>query len=136
MYLCADDLLVNLVALTPKLARRQFRQHIFEEWGWKCAYCDRQLTEDTATIDHVLPKHKGGQNVKHNMVCSCSRCNKNKGSTLLQSWYVPELPFYCEKRLDKLKKWMEQKPCSIKLTSTDSAVPYISNDCYIGWVAT
>ena len=136
MYLCADDLLVNLVALTPKVARLQFRKHIFEEWGWKCAYCDRELTEDTATIDHVLPKHKGGQNVKHNMVCCCGRCNKNKGSTLLQSWYMPELPFYCEQRLDKLNKWMEQKPCSIKLTSSDSAIPYISNDCYIGWVAT
>lgn len=136
MYLCADDLLVNLVALTPKLARRQFRQHIFEEWGWKCAYCDRQLTEDTATIDHVLPKHKGGQNVKNNMVCCCCKCNRNKGSSLLSTFYTKENPNYCEKRLDKLNKWMEQKPCSIKLSSPGSAVPYISNDCYISWVAT
>ena len=126
MYLCADDLLVNLVALTPKLARRQFRQHIFEEWGWKCAYCDQQLTEDTATIDHVVPKHKGGQNVKNNMVCCCCRCNRNKGSSLLSAFYVEGNPNYCEQRLDKLNKWMEQRPCSIKLTSTDSAVPYIS----------
>jgi hypothetical protein len=136
MYLCADDLLVNLVALTPKLARRQFRKHIFEAWDWKCAYCERELTEDTATIDHVIPKHKGGHNVKNNMVCCCCKCNRSKGSQLLADFYTENNPNYCEKRLDKLNEWMEQKPCSIKLTSSDSAVPYISNDCYIGWVAT
>jgi hypothetical protein len=136
MFNCEDDLLVNLVVLTPKLARRKFRQHIFEAWGWRCAYCDKQLSEHTATIDHIIPKHKGGQNVRWNMAAACSNCNRSKASTLVNVWFTPDLPIYCEKRLDKLIKWMEQKPCSIKLPSTEQAVPYISNDFYIGWVAT
>jgi CRISPR/Cas system Type II protein with McrA/HNH and RuvC-like nuclease domain len=136
MFHCENDLLVNLVVLTPKLARRKFRQHIFEAWEWKCAYCDRQLSEGTATIDHIVPKHKGGQNIRSNLACACSNCNRSKASQQLFEWYHSGQSFYCEERLDKLKKWLEQKPQSIKLPSTGPAVPYFANDFYIGWVAT
>lgn len=135
MFHSAEDLLHNLVALTPKLARKQFRQHIFEAWDWKCAYCDRQLDENTATIDHILPKHKGGQSVRSNLACSCNNCNRAKASQLLSTWMNPSHPYYCEERLAKLTQWMEQKPCSIKLSSTESAFPYITNEGCIGWVA-
>lgn len=136
MFHSEHDLLANLIVLSPKVARRKFRQHIFEEWGWKCAYCDQRLTPDTATIDHILPKHRGGQNVKSNLACCCGSCNRNKASQLLNAWFTPEQPFFCEERLDKIKKWMEQKPSSIKLPSPEPAVPYVCNDFYIGWVAT
>ena len=135
MFHCAEDLLHNLVALTPKLARKQFRRHIFEAWHWKCAYCDRQLDESTATIDHILPKHKGGQSVWSNLACSCNNCNRSKASQLLQTWFTPDHPNYCEERLAKLTQWTEQKTCSIKLSSTDPATPYITNEGYIGWIA-
>lgn len=136
MFNCEDDLLVNLVVLTPKLARRKFRQHIFESWGWTCAYCGKQLTESTATIDHIIPKHKGGQNIRSNLACCCSTCNRNKASQLVHIWFNPNQPFYCEKRFDKLKMWMDQKPHLIRLPTAEPAIPYVSNDFYIGWVAT
>jgi len=136
MFHCEHDLLANLIVLTPKLARRKFRQYIFEEWDWKCAYCDEQLNANTATIDHILPKHKGGQNVKNNMACCCGPCNRNKSSSLLSVFYTTDNPDYCEGRLVKLNQWMEQKPYSIKLSSVEPAVPYFTNECYVGWVAT
>ena len=137
MFHSEQDLLANLIVLTPTLARRKFRQHIFEAWEYRCAYCDKQLNESTATIDHILPKHKGGHNIRSNMACACGNCNRNKGSSLVHHWFTPNQPFYCEKRLDKLKRWMEQKPHSIKLpSSVEPAVPYISNDFSIGWIAT
>jgi 5-methylcytosine-specific restriction endonuclease McrA len=135
MFHCEQDLLANLVVLTPKLARRKFRQHIFEAWEWKCAYCDKQLSENTATIDHIVPKHKGGQNVRNNMACCCNSCNRSKASTLLADFYNAENPNYSEERLVKLKAWMEQKSCSIKLSSPGTATPYISHDFYVGWIA-
>ena len=60
MINCEQDLLVNLIELSPRNARRKFRQSIFESWEWKCAYCDKDLDEKSATIDHILPKFKGG----------------------------------------------------------------------------
>lgn len=134
MFNCEHDLLVNLVVLTPKLARKKFRQHIFEAWEWKCAYCDRQLNQDNATIDHILPKHKGGHNVRNNMLCSCANCNRSKGSDLVDVWFCPDNRNFSEERLVKIQKWMQQKPCSIKLPFTEPSV-FIDNELSSGWLA-
>ena len=134
MIHCEQDLLANLIELSPKNARHKFRHCIFEAWDWKCAYCDKELNKDTATIDHVLPKFKGGHNVKSNMICSCSKCNRLKGSNLLGNWYNPTYKFYQEERLDKINQWMDQDS-SIKILSPDNVTPHITNDFYIGWVA-
>ena len=64
MIHCENDLLLNLISLTPKNARYEFRQRIFRDWHWECAYCSKPLDENTATIDHIVPKFKGGHNVR------------------------------------------------------------------------
>ena len=135
MINCEQDLLVNLIELSPQNARRKFRQSIFESWGWKCAYCEKDLDIDSATIDHILPKYKGGHNVKSNMLCSCSSCNRSKGSVLLEEWYNPSNFYYTEERLGKIKHWIEDNSLSIKVLSPDKATPYITNDFYIGWIS-
>ena len=135
MIHCEQDLLANLIELSPKNARHKFRQCIFEAWNWKCAYCDKELDTKSATIDHILPKFKGGHNVKSNMLCSCSSCNRSKGSTLLENWYDPSNSYYSEERLGKIKHWIEDNSAPIKLLSSDKATPYITNDFYIGWIS-
>ena len=132
MINCEQDLLVNLIELSPRNARRKFRQSIFESWEWKCAYCDKELDTKSATIDHIVPKFKGGHNVKSNMICSCSKCNRSKGSVLLEDWYNPSNSYYSEERLGKIKHWIEDNSAPIKLVSSDKATPYITNDFYIG----
>ena len=135
MINCEQDLLVNLIELSPRNARRKFRQSIFESWEWKCAYCDKELDTKSATIDHIVPKYKGGHNVKSNMICSCSKCNRSKGSVLLEVWYNPSNSYYSEERLVKIKHWIEDNSAPIKLVSSDKATPYITNDFYIGWIS-
>ena len=135
MINCEQDLLVNLIELSPRNARRKFRQSIFESWEWKCAYCDKELDTKSATIDHIVPKFKGGHNVKSNMVCSCSKCNRSKGSVLLEDWYNPSNSYYSEERLGKIKHWIEDNSAPIKLVSSDKATPYITNDFSIGWIS-
>ena len=135
MINCEQDLIVNIIELYPRNARRKFRQSIFEAWEWKCAYCDKDLDVKSATIDHILPKFKGGHNVKSNMICSCSKCNRSKGSVLLEDWYNPSNSYYSEERLGKIKHWIEDNSAPIKLVSSDKATPYITNDFYIGWIS-
>ena len=135
MINCEQDLLVNLIELSPRNARRKFRQSIFESWEWKCAYCDKEVDIKSATIDHIVPKFKGGHNVKSNMVCSCSKCNRSKGSVLLEDWYNSSNSHYSEERLGKIKHWIEDNSAPIKLVSSDKATPYITNDFYIGWIS-
>ena len=133
MINCEQDLLINLIELSPKNARRKFRQSIFEAWDWKCAYCDEKLGSYSATIDHIIPKFKGGHNVKSNMLCSCSKCNRSKGSTSLEDWYNSSNLIYSEERLVKIRHWIEDNSGAINLVSSNKATSYITNECFIGW---
>lgn len=135
MFHSENDLLANLIALSPKVARKKFRESIFEAWGWRCAYCDQELCSKTATIDHIIPKHKGGHSTRNNLACACSSCNRSKASSLPLDWFNSENKTYSEQRLDKLKQWMEQKSCSIRINNADQATPYLANDATIGWIA-
>jgi 5-methylcytosine-specific restriction endonuclease McrA len=49
-----------------------------------CHYCGRQLTPDSATVDHVVPKLRGGPFVLWNLVAACHDCNQDKGNRLPQ----------------------------------------------------
>ena len=51
------------------------RRAIFARDRWVCAYCDGPAE----TIDHVLPRSRGGPHVWENVVAACARCNHRKG---------------------------------------------------------
>ena len=44
-----------------------------------CYYCGNALDEYSRTVDHILPKSKGGVLSKKNKVYSCLQCNQLKG---------------------------------------------------------
>lgn len=53
-----------------------------EQYGY-CAYCFNKMTLDrgqplSATIDHVVPRMDGGQDVRENFVAACRTCNARK----------------------------------------------------------
>jgi hypothetical protein len=48
--------------------------------NFKCQYCDKQMSFRDATIDHVLPKSRGGRNHWLNCVASCKSCNRRKNN--------------------------------------------------------
>lgn len=43
-----------------------------------CYYCGVDLTEETATRDHVIPKSQGGTDASENVVPCCLKCNREK----------------------------------------------------------
>lgn len=51
-----------------------------------CAYCGKKLTRQNATLDHVIPLSRGGDDSRRNLVWCCKKCNKEKGSLLLSEW--------------------------------------------------
>ena len=55
-----------------------------------CQYCG----ESGETIDHVIPKSKGGRHTWENIVLCCKSCNSKKGDKLLHelNWKLVKLP--------------------------------------------
>jgi 5-methylcytosine-specific restriction endonuclease McrA len=49
-----------------------------------CQYCGKVFNPSELTLDHVIPKSRGGSSNWDNLVASCKRCNNRKGS------YLPE----------------------------------------------
>lgn len=89
------------------------RNKIYKRDGYKCVYCgnSKQLT-----IDHLIPKSKGGKNTWENLVTCCSKCNIKKGDKtidqvglkLLQKPYEPDI--FIEAINSTLEKvWNEYK---------------------------
>jgi 5-methylcytosine-specific restriction endonuclease McrA len=45
-----------------------------------CQYCTRTLDKTNATIDHVIPRSKGGATIWDNVVIACPPCNRRKAN--------------------------------------------------------
>ena len=57
------------------------RQNIFKRDGFRCQYCG---TNRDLTIDHVVPRARGGKTTWLNLLTACKTCNARKGD------YTPE----------------------------------------------
>lgn len=56
------------------------RQNIIWRDGNQCQYCANFFPDDKLTMDHVIPKSRGGKNTWENLVAACKKCNQKKGS--------------------------------------------------------
>jgi 5-methylcytosine-specific restriction endonuclease McrA len=74
---------VRLVRYVETRTRRQNRAtsrlRILIRDKHRCQYCGRRGNQFDLTLDHVIPKSKGGQTVQENLVASCRECNQRKG---------------------------------------------------------
>jgi 5-methylcytosine-specific restriction endonuclease McrA len=53
------------------------RKNVLRRDGFRCQYCG---SRDSLTVDHVLPKSRGGADTWENLVAACTPCNNRKGS--------------------------------------------------------
>lgn len=56
------------------------RRTVMMRDNYTCQYCGAQPSKSSLTLDHVLPKVRGGKATWSNVVCACKRCNLRKGS--------------------------------------------------------
>jgi len=97
------DLLFDLTCLQKRFARKRFRKQILEDWGG-CAYCGRSKP---TTLDHVVPKAKGGATIKQNLIAACGACNLEKSSQSWFEWYRAQ-DFWTQEREDRILSWVNQ----------------------------
>jgi 5-methylcytosine-specific restriction endonuclease McrA len=74
--------LVTYVRVPRDTHRRKItRRAVFARDDWTCQYCGREA-HSGLTVDHVIPRSRGGQSVWENIVASCAPCNRKKGNRL------------------------------------------------------
>ncbi len=56
------------------------RRSLLSRDNYACQYCNS--TEHPLTIDHVIPKSKGGKTEWTNVVAACVACNRKKGNKM------------------------------------------------------
>jgi 5-methylcytosine-specific restriction endonuclease McrA len=73
--------LITYVRVPRDAHRRKItRKAVLARDSWTCQYCGQRRT--TLTVDHVIPRSRGGESVWENIVASCGPCNRRKGNRL------------------------------------------------------
>jgi 5-methylcytosine-specific restriction endonuclease McrA len=65
----------------PRPRVKLTRREVFIRDSYTCQYCGRQ--QGDLTIDHVIPRSRGGQHTWDNLVSACKTCNHRKGGKSL-----------------------------------------------------
>lgn len=75
--------LVNYIKLPYErlMQNRPSRAMIYKRDGHKCQYCG---STKNLTIDHIIPRSKGGDDTWENLTVACMPCNTRKGDKLLE----------------------------------------------------
>jgi hypothetical protein len=98
--------LFHLQTTSPGEAKRLWRQKIKDKWDNQCAYCG---CGEELTIDHIVPRSKGGPDFTKNCLCACHSCNQDKAHTPMEEWYLSQ-EFFSIDRYERIQEWMKPDP--------------------------
>jgi len=102
----------------PWRERKLTRLEVFNRDQHTCQYCDKETRQ--LTLDHVIPRHRGGQHTWENVVSACIFCNRHKagrthqeaGMRLTRHPTHPHsnTPFYIPYHLQTQSEWQKYLP--------------------------
>ena len=115
MFSSAQEPLALLIELTPKLAKKRFRQCIYDEWDYLCGYCGEKAT----SLDHIIPRFKSGSSTRNNLLPCCRRCNESKGSRKMEEWYYKQ-DFFTQARMNDIKTWISKETTDLFVFQVNS----------------
>lgn len=72
--------LVCYVRIPQRLALPLSRRTVLARDQYTCQYCGAQPGRAQLTLDHVIPRSRGGQTHWENVVTACRACNQRKGN--------------------------------------------------------
>ncbi|WP_051212489.1 HNH endonuclease [Butyrivibrio fibrisolvens] len=68
-----------------KYKKSVLKKIILQKTDGVCASCGRKLSIEKVTIEHFVPKYRGGEDDIRNLLPLCKNCNKQKGSRVVSS---------------------------------------------------
>ncbi len=80
---------LNAMIRRPRPTIPLTKREIFRRDGYICQYCGRPTARPT--IDHVVPRQRGGGYTWENLVTACPECNQRKGNRTPEEAHMPLL---------------------------------------------
>lgn len=103
MFNCEQEPIALLLELSPKLAKKRYRESIYQAWDHKCGYCEEPAT----SLDHIIPRFKSGSSNRNNLIPACRKCNASKASSKMEEWFLAQ-EFFSEQKLSRINNWINQ----------------------------
>ncbi|MEP7200336.1 MAG: HNH endonuclease [Chloroflexota bacterium] len=72
--------LVHYVKVPRQMGLPLTRRTVLARDQYTCQYCGTQPGKTHLTVDHVMPRSKGGLTLWENVVTACAACNQRKGN--------------------------------------------------------
>ncbi len=101
-YACPSIIRLDHMVKRPRPQVKLNKREIFRRDSNKCQYCGKRLAH--LTIDHVMPRHRGGKHIWENVVAACPACNRRKGGKTVR-----------EARMQLLKKPAKPRATAVYL---------------------
>lgn len=73
--------------MSKNMKYAEVRRIVYDRYDGKCAICGKPISYEEMTIDHIIPKSRGGERFFSNMQCTCDSCN-------LMKHYLTQEEFY------------------------------------------
>ncbi len=70
----------------PRPRIKLTKREILRRDDYTCQYCGQRSA--VLTIDHIVPRHLGGQHEWNNLVTACPSCNHHKGGRTLEQAHM------------------------------------------------
>ena len=71
--------------------RQTKRERVWMRSGGLCAYCGMPLSVREMTMDHVVPRSRGGESRVANLVAACATCNVAKGARTAEEFLAERM---------------------------------------------
>ena len=103
----------------PRRERKLTRFEVFNRDHATCQYCGKETRQ--LTLDHIIPRYRGGQHTWENVVSACVACNRHKagrtpkeaGMKLMQPPAYPHgslffIPYHSHQNKEEWQKYLPQ----------------------------
>jgi 5-methylcytosine-specific restriction endonuclease McrA len=86
--------LMYFVRIPRRISLPVTRRGVLSRDHYTCQYCGAMPPRKDLTLDHVLPRSRGGKTTWENVVAACKKCNGRKGSRTPEEAHMklPALP--------------------------------------------
>lgn len=90
------------MGIQERKRQKRIKEYVINRDGMICCYCDKPLTPETVTMEHIVPDSRRGTFNSTNLTVSCATCNNKRGNKPFFD-YCKQFNF-SEDKLEKYKR--------------------------------